>query len=276
MAFSRDPDASPPAPPPSAKRWSQFAWSLSALPLLAFFVLPILLLLLRTTPAQLIENLQRPEVLQAIGVSLRTTSASLLLTLLFGTPLAYRMGRGRFRYQRLVDTLIDLPTVLPPSVAGLALLITFGRKGLLGGLLEDLGLQIAFTQAAVVLAQVFVSSPFFVRAASLGFAAVDPELIQAAQLDGAGRWQTFRYVILPLSRTALVGGAMMSWARALGEFGATMIFAGNFPGRTQTMPTAIYLGFEIDFNLALTISVILLGLSFAAIGMVKWLTTRPS
>jgi molybdate transport system permease protein len=181
------------------------------------------------------------------------------------------MGRQRFRLKRLVDTLIDLPTVLPPSVAGVALLITFGRRGWIGGGLEDLGVQIAFSQAAVVIAQVFIAAPFYVRSAAIGFGSIDAEVEQAAQLDGASRWGIFRYIIFPLSETALFTGAMMSWSRALGEFGATIIFAGNYPGRTQTMPIAIYLGFEVDLNIALTLSVILVGISFLSMLLVKLL-----
>jgi molybdate transport system permease protein len=251
------------------ERWADSAWRLSALPLLLLFAIPILALLLRTSPALLLENLNKQQVVWAIGISLRTTTISLMVTILLGTPVAYLMGRRQFRFKRLVDTLIDLPTVMPPSVAGLALLITFGRKGLIGGALESLGLQIAFTQIAVIIAQVFISAPFFVRAASLGFAAVDNEIEQAAHLDGAGRWQVFRYLIVPLSWYPLISGSTMSWARALGEFGATMIFAGNLPGLTQTMPTAIYLGFEVDLEVALTLSVILLLISFVSIWIVK-------
>jgi molybdate transport system permease protein len=251
------------------ERWADSAWRLSALPLLLLFAIPILALLLRTSPALLLENLNKQQVVWAIGISLRTTTISLMVTILLGTPVAYLMGRRQFRFKRLVDTLIDLPTVMPPSVAGLALLITFGRKGAIGGALESLGLQIAFTQIAVIIAQVFISAPFFVRAASLGFAAVDNEIEQAAHLDGAGRWQVFRYLIVPLSRYPLISGSTMSWARALGEFGATMIFAGNLPGLTQTMPTAIYLGFEVDLEVALTLSVILLLISFISIWIVK-------
>ena len=208
-------------------------------------------------------------MLQAITISLRTTLISLAVTVLAGTPLAYLMGRNKFAFKRLVDTLIDLPTVLPPSVAGVALLLTLGRRGVIGGWLDVHGVHLAFTAAAVVLAQVFVSSPFFVRAAALAFSAVDDEIEQAAQLDGASRWQIFRFVILPLSRNALVSGSTMSWARALGEFGATIIFAGNFPGRTQTMPMAIYLGFEVNINLAITLAVILLTISFVSILVIK-------
>ncbi|GAB4580471.1 MAG: hypothetical protein Fur0022_32120 [Anaerolineales bacterium] len=131
------------------------------------------------------------------------------------------------------------------------------------------GVQIAFTQIAVVLAQVFIAAPFFVRAALVGFANVEKELEEAAQLDGANRWQIFWFVILPLSRNALISGSMMSWARALGEFGATILFAGNLPGVTQTMPTAIYLGFEVDINIAVTLSVILVLVSFTALWLVK-------
>jgi molybdate transport system permease protein len=251
------------------ERWVHSAWRLSALPLLLLFAIPILALLMRTTPALLLENLTKPQVVWAIGISLRTTTISLMITIILGTPVAYLMGRRQFRFKRFIDTLIDLPTVMPPSVAGLALLITFGRKGLIGGSLESLGLQIAFTQFAVIIAQVFISAPFYVRAASLGFAAVDNEIEQAAHLDGAGRWQVFRYLIVPLSRYPLISGSTMSWARALGEFGATMIFAGNLPGLTQTMPTAIYLGFEVDLDLALTLSAILLLISFVSIWIVK-------
>jgi molybdate transport system permease protein len=249
-------------------------WRLLALPLLGFFLIPIFLLFTRTPPGELIRSLGMAQVGQAIGVSMRTTLVSLSVIVLFGTPLAYWLGRYKFRFKRFVDTVIDLPTILPPSVAGVALLITFGRRGWIGGWLEMAGVQIAFTQIAVVLAQVFIAAPFFVRTASLGFGGVEKELEEAAQLDGANRWQIFRYVILPLSRNALISGGMMSWARALGEFGATILFAGNLPGVTQTMPTAIYLGFEVDVNIAVTLSVILVLVSFGALWLVKGVLAR--
>ena len=189
--------------------------------------------------------------------------------LIFGTPLAFLLGRYRFRYKSIVDTLIDMPTVLPPSVAGLALLITFGRSGPLGAALAGLKIDLAFSQAAVVMAQIFIAAPYYIRAASLGFAAIDQEFIQAAQLDGAGRWGILRYLVFPLAQPALISGALMSWARALGEFGATILFAGNFLGRTQTMPLAIYLGFESNLDVALTLSVILILVSFVALSAVK-------
>lgn len=248
-------------------------WSLS-LPLLLFLVLPLLALLLRTSPSQIWANLQQPPVFQAISLSLRTSLGATALTILLGTPVAYLMARRDFPSKQAVDALLDLPTVLPPAVAGVALLMAFGRSGLLGSLLAPLGIHITFTPVAVVMAQMFVAAPFYLRSAILGFTAVDVELEQSASLDGASEWQIFRHVVLPLSHNALLSGAVMTWARALGEFGATIIFAGNLPGRTQTMPLAIYLGFELDLSLALTLAVILMALSFLVLIAVKLLISR--
>jgi len=242
-----------------------------ALPLLFFLVLPLAALLWRTDMAQLWVHLADPAAAQAIRLSLQTTTTTVLLTVLFGTPVAYLLARRDFPLRRVVDTLIDLPTVLPPAVAGLGLLMAFGRRGWLGAPLELLGIEIAFTPVAVVLAQLFIASPFYVRAAAGGFAGIESELEQAASLDGASRWQIFRFITLPLVRMTLLGGLVMSWARALGDFGATIIFAGNFPGRTQTMPLAIYLGFEMDLDVALALSVILIACAFVVLMAVKWL-----
>jgi molybdate transport system permease protein len=203
-----------------------------------------------------------------------TTLVTPGLTLLAGTPLAYLLARRRFPGRALVDTLIDLPMVLPPAVAGIALLVAFGRRGLLGQYLDAAGLQIAFTQVAVVLAQTFVAAPFYIKTASVAFAGVDRDLEAAAAVDGAAAIGVFRHVTLPLTRAALFGGAVMTWARALGEFGATIIFAGNFPGRTQTMPLAIYIGFELDFGVALTLATILLITSFVVLLVVKGILRR--
>jgi len=259
---------------PPKVRWTGNAWRILALPLILLFFIPVATLFSRISPQALFEKIAEPTVLQAMGVSLKTTLISLGLILVLGTPLAYLMGRYQFRYKKMLDTLIDLPTVLPPSVAGLALLMTLGRRGFIGSWLEDLGIGTAFTVAAVVIAQIFVAAPFYVRAATLGFASIDVEIEQVAQLDGASGWQIFRYVIFPMSRSSLLSGGMMSWARALGEFGATMIFAGNFAGRTQTMPSAIYLGFERDIETALTLSVILVVISFFCLLVVKVLIRR--
>ncbi len=242
-----------------------------SLPLVTFLALPLVALLLRLSPTALLSHLFQPQVAQAIALSMATTSVTLLVTLVIGTPVGYLLGRMEFRGRQLVDTLIDLPMVLPPAVAGIALLLAFGRRGLFGQYFDDLGIHIAFTQSAVVLAQLFVAAPFYVKAAATGFEAVDEEIHQAAALDGANGWQIFQLITLPLARTALLGGAVMTWARALGEFGATIIFAGNFPGRTQTMPLAIYLGFELDLNIALTLAIILLAASFLVLLLVKGL-----
>ena len=242
---------------------------LLALPMLLFLVVPLVALVSRIRVSSLFENLFNAEVTQAITLSITTTAISTLCTLLFGTPLAYLLARRKFRGRTVIDTLIDLPMVLPPSVAGIALLLAFGRRGLLGGVLADFGISIAFTQAAVVMAQIFVAAPFYIKASIAGFAGVDRDLEQAAAIDGANSWLVFRYITVPMTWSALFGGAIMSWARALGEFGATIIFAGNFPGRTQTMPLAIYIGFELELNVALTLSVILLTTSFLVLFLVK-------
>lgn len=246
-------------------------WWILAAPLLLFLLLPLAALILWTDPSEVVANLGRPAVSRAILLSLKTSLVATGLTVLFGTPLALLLGRRTFRFKRVMDTLVDLPMVLPPAVAGVALLIAFGRRGLVGGVLADFGVQVTFTQVAVVMAQAFVAAPLYIRAAAVGLAGIDGELEDAALIDGASTWQVWRYVTLPLARTALIGGAVLTWARALGEFGATIIFAGNLPGRTQTMPLAIYLGFELDLSLALTLSVILLGASFLTLVLAKYL-----
>jgi molybdate transport system permease protein len=249
---------------------------LLSLPLFLFFVLPVLALLLRTTGASVWASLAQPEAVQAIDLSLRTTTLTAGLTVVFGTPLAFLLGRRSFPGRRAVDTLVELPTVLPPAVAGVALLVTFGRQGLVGHWLAAAGLSPAFTTAAVVLAQLFVAGPLYVKTLALGFAAIEPELEQAAAIDGASRWQAFRYIAAPLAYPAALSGAALTWARALGEFGATILFAGNFPGRTQTMPLAIYIGFETSFDVALALSAILIGVSFAVLIAVKLLLQQDA
>jgi molybdate transport system permease protein len=265
------------APPTERPQRRQVAWLLiSSLPMLVFLIVPLVALLLRIAPAQLLTNLDNPEVSQAISLSMVTTAITVMLTVLMGTPLAYLLARRQFRGRRALDTLMDLPMVLPPSVAGIALLVAFGRRGLLGQYLSVVGVELAFTQAAVVLAQLFVAAPFYIKAAAAGFAGVDRELEQAAALDGASPLQVTRYVTVPLAWTSLFGGAVMTWARALGEFGATIIFAGNFVGRTQTMPLAIYQGFEQELSVALTLSAILLAVSFAVLFVVKGVLRHQS
>jgi molybdate transport system permease protein len=245
-------------------------WKLFTLPLLVFIALPVLALFLRLTPESLF-TLQERQVAQAVQLSLVTSLTTVLVTLVFGTPVAYLLYRRRSRLTRLVDTLVDLPTVLPPAVAGVALLMAFGRQGLAGSALNAFGISIPFTTAAVIMAQTFIAAPLYVKSAALGFAGVNCELKKAAALDGANKWQVFRYIMLPMSWTSIVTGSVLTWARALGEFGATIIFAGNYSGRTQTMPLAIYIGFEIDMNVALALSAILILVSFLVLAVVKWI-----
>ncbi len=192
-------------------------------------------------------------VLDALTLSLGTTAVSLVLTVALGLPLAWLLARRRFRGSGLVETIVDLPIVLPPSVAGLGLLFVFGRRGLLGEPLAVFGLTIPFTTVAVILAQVFVAAPFFVRSARAGLAAVDRDLEDAGRTDGASELQVLRWLTVPLAAPALAAGIVMSWARALGEFGATIMFAGNVEGRTQTLPLVVYAEFqggELDRSIA--------------------------
>ena len=254
--------------------WNGLILRVLAFPLVMFIVLPLIALLTQVPFSDFVQILKGGQVLQAVSLSLGTCTISTLVTLLAGTPLAYYMARRRSRFSTVLDTVIDLPTVLPPAVAGVALLIAFGRRGLIGAYLAGLGITIPFTQIAVVMAQTFVASPFFIKAAVIGFSNVDRELLQAAALDGADHWQTFRYITVPLAGFSILSGSVMTWARALGEFGATIIFAGNFPGRTQTMPLAIYVGFEIDLKTALTLSFILICFSFVTLISVKLLLNR--
>ncbi|HUI11374.1 MAG TPA: ABC transporter permease [Bacteroidota bacterium] len=248
--------------------------ALAALPLIAFLVLPVAGLLLRASGEDILDTLLGGQATQAVALSVRTTLATLIITVVFGTPAAYLIARKKFPGKSLLDALVDLPVVLPPSVAGIALLVTLGRRGVIGGMLASLGIELPFTGAAVVLAQLFVASPLYVRTIAVAFASVDRDLELAAAIDGASRWQAFRSVTMPLSLRGAVGGAIMTWARALGEFGATIIFAGNFPGRTQTMPLAIYIGFELDLRVALTLAAILLATSFVVLAAVKSLSGR--
>lgn len=226
--------------------------------LLGLWLIPLGALLLRGFGAGALDYWADPMVQQALRLSLLTSSIASALVLLTGTPLAYALARWEFRGRGALDVLIDLTLVLPPAVAGVALLIAFGRRGLLGPLLAQLGVSLPFTTAAVVLAQIFVAAPFFVRAARIGFDAIDPQLEEAATTEGASQWQLFRYVMLPLAGRFVLSGLVLCWTRALGEFGATILFAGNMAGRTQTMPLAIYLGFERDVGVALALSVLLL------------------
>lgn len=215
-----------------------------------------------------------PAVVDALGLSLATTATSLVVTVAFGTPLALLLARRRFRGAGLLEAIVDLPIVLPPSVAGLALLFVFGRRGLVGEPLAVLGVSIPFTTAAVVIAQVFVAAPFFVRSARAGIAAVDRDLEDAARVDGASELQVVRRVTLPLASAAIAAGLVMSWARSLGEFGATIMFAGSLAGRTQTLPLVVYGEFQaghLDASTAAAAILVLAALGvLVAVRVLHW------
>ncbi|WP_297155286.1 ABC transporter permease [Thermogemmatispora sp.] len=230
---------------------------------LLFLGIPLAALLLHEPPQQLWSALTQPDTFTALQLSLVTTTASTALSVLFGLPVAWVLARVRLPGRRLLETLVTMPTVLPPVVAGVALLLTFGRFGLLGRYLSALGISLPFTTVAVVMAQTFVSAPFFVNSARAGLEQLDPRYEQAAYTLRASPFYTFRRVVLPLIRPALLSGMGLTWARALGEFGATITFAGNFPGTTQTMPIAIYIAAETNLDAAVALSVLVLAVSFA-------------
>jgi molybdate transport system permease protein len=228
-----------------------------------FLGIPLVALVLHEPPQQLWAALGTPDAFQALQLSVVTTTLSTLLSALFGLPVAYALARVRLPGRQLLETLVTLPTVLPPVVAGVALLLAFGRFGLLGRYLNALGISLPFTTVAVVMAQMFISAPFFVNSARAGLEQLDPRYEQAAYTLRASPFYTFWRVVLPLIRPALLSGLGLAWARSLGEFGATITFAGNFPGTTQTMPIAIYIAAESNLDTAVALSVLLLAISFA-------------
>ena len=251
------------------KRWS--SWTARILvgilagSFFLFLGIPLAALIIREPPALLWNLIKQPEVLQALQLSIVTTFVSIFLTIVFGLPVAYVLVRTRIPGRRFLQTLVTMPTVLPPVVAGVALLITFGRFGLIGQYLTPLGISIPFTTVAVVMAQMFVSSPFFVNSARAGLEQLDPRYESAAHTLRASEFYTFWRVILPLIRPILLTGAGLAWARALGELGATITFAGSFPGVTETMPIAVYNAANVDIDSAVALSVVLLAISFAVL-----------
>lgn len=219
-------------------------------------------------------TLDRAALGEALGLSLRTTALSIVLIVLCGTPLAWWLARGRSWWRVGVQTCLDLPLVLPPTVAGLALLLAFGRSGALGTWLAAHGVQLPFTTAAVVCAQVFVSAPLYVSAARAAFATIDPTLEEAAATLGSGDAGRFFRVSLPLARPGLLAGAVMATARALGEFGATLMFAGNLAGVTRTLPLAVYGALQVDPEQAIALSLVLLALAGLLLALLR-LVGRP-
>jgi molybdate transport system permease protein len=233
--------------------------------LTAFIALPLIALVYRALSEEgFRDSLTSEFTLNALWLSLWTSSLTLVIALFMGLPLAYLLARTSFPGKRLVDSVVDLPIVLPPTVAGVALLVAFGRRGVFGDELSALGVSLPFTTAAVILAQLFVSAPFLIRSVKAGFESVDPSFEQVSATLGVSPLRTFWRVSLRLARPAIIGGSILCWARAMSELGATLIFAGNFSGRTQTMPLAIITAFESSEGLAgaLALSVILLVVAF--------------
>jgi len=235
----------------------------------AFLTLPVVAILVHSTPGALVDSLGDPAAREALWLSLRTTAAALAIILVVGTPAAYALATRRFRGRSLVVTLVELPLVLPPAVAGIALLAAVGPAGLIGGLLDGAGLELALTTAGVVVALVFVASPFYLRQAQAAFMAVDDRWLEASRTLGAGEARTFARVAVPAAAPGLVAGTALALGRALGEFGATLMFAGSFQGITQTVPLAIYDRFATDFDGALALSAILVAVSTGLLFAVK-------
>ncbi len=232
---------------------------LPALVMVGLLAIPFLGLLVSSSPSNIVAGMKHPLFGAALWLSAKTTFLSLTFVVGLGTPLAWWLSRTSGPQQRLLETLVDLPMVLPPAVVGIGLLSSLGRNGFLGPLLETLHLQIPFTTAAVVFAQVTVSSPFYIQSAAAAFRDVDQDLLLVARTLGQSPTGVFFRVVIPIALPGLVSGIALSWGRALGEFGATLLFAGNFTGRTQTMPLAIYMALESDVRVALALSLFLAG-----------------
>jgi molybdate transport system permease protein len=265
------PWATPPADvaPRLARRGSgraPFGFVPLAVVAVAFLTLPLIALVARAPWRDVPGDLTAPGVLTALRLSLVCSLGALALSLVFGVPLAWLLARVRFRGRNVVRALVLLPMVLPPVVGGVALLLAFGRHGLAGQWLDRaFGVTLPFSTAGAMLAETFVAMPFLVITVEAGIRAMDRRYEDAAATLGAGRWTTFRRVTLPLIAPALAAGGALCWARALGEFGATITFAGNLPGTTQTMPLAVYLALQNNAGAAITLSLVMLAISLAVL-----------
>lgn len=230
--------------------------------MVTYLVLPLLSVFISRNPAVLIEKLSNSLAYQALLLSLQTTAVSIIFIVLFVSPLAYRMAKTEFIGKRVLEVVLKMPIVAPTAVVGVGLLLVFGQQGMLGGAFAIFGLEIPFTAVAVVMAQIFMASPFYLNTARQSFEVIDDQLIAVSRTLGVSPWKTFWRVTFPLALPGLLTGVALSWALALGEFGATMMFAGNLPGRTQTLPLAIFTAMESDAGLAVAISALLLFVSF--------------
>jgi len=241
---------------------------------LVFLTLPIVAIFSDTSPGQLLDSLDDPAARDALWLSLKTTLAALVIIIAVGTPAAYMLATREFRGRAVVQTLIELPLVLPPAAAGIGLLAALGPRGLLGGALDDAGIELVLQTSGVIVALVFVSAPFYLRQAEAAFSSVPSDVVHASRTLGAGEAGTFLRIVIPTARPGLLAGAALAWGRALGEFGATLMFAGSFRGITQTVPLAIYDRFAQDFAGALALSAVLVCVSFALLLSVKFVTGR--
>lgn len=238
---------------------------------LAFLTIPVVAVFADTSPADLLDALRQEDARQALWLSLRTSLAALAIIVVLGTPAAYFLATRSFRGRSAILTLIELPLVMPPAVAGIALLASFGPHGILGGAISGAGIELVLETAGVVVALTFVAAPFYIRQAVAAFSALDPSWLEASRTLGAGPARTFLSVAVPSARLGLSAGLALAWGRALGEFGATLMFAGSFPGITQTAPLAIFARFGTDFTAALALSAVLIAFSAAMLLSVKLL-----
>ncbi|MDX6620494.1 MAG: molybdate transport system permease protein [Gaiellales bacterium] len=243
---------------------------------LGFLVLPIVAIFARVPLHRLFAQLDDPIVLDALELTATTNAIALAVILVVGTPAAYFLGTRRFRGRTVAITLIELPLVLPPTVAGIGLLAAFaGRIGLLSDILDPIGVSVVFTTTAVVVAICFVAGPFYLRQAIAAFETLDADILDAARVDGAGPLRVLVSVSIPLAKSGLAAGAALAFARGVGEFGATIMFAGNLRGVTQTLPLLIYQDFELSFDVALAISALLVVVSAALLITVKLVVRVP-
>jgi len=254
--------------------WRSAGWPTSAI-YLVFIGLPVVALLVRAAQQEsFLASLTSPMALQALRLSLFTSVISMAIVVLVGTPFAHWLARGNSLPLRVVDSLVELPIVLPPVVAGVAMLMAFGRNGLLGPALSNLGISLPFTTAAVIFAQIFVAAPFYIRSAKLGFQSIPLAYQEVSQTLGVSPWNTFWRLTLPLARPWLLTGLTLAWARAISEFGATIMFAGNLTGQTQTLPLAIMTAMESSLDTALALSVLLLVGAMLVLVVMGLLTRR--
>jgi molybdate transport system permease protein len=242
---------------------------------LSFLTLPIVAIFVDSGPADLLSSLDDPAAIDALTLSLWTSTVALVIIVVVGTPAAYLLATRRFRARNVLITLIELPLVLPPAVAGIGLLAALGPNGLFGQVLDDAGIRVVLTTLSVILALTFVAAPFYLRQAEAAFSALDRSWLEASRTLGAGEATTFMRVAIPAALPGLIAGLALAWGRALGEFGATLMFAGSFRGVTQTVPLAIYERFATDFTAALGLSAVLVAVSAAILMTVK-LATRAS